>query len=175
MTHGRDGVQRTRMTNQAIGEHMMSEVLTSLIGITVFWFRRIEQREAHGVIIWFIPTIAGVGEQCNAIITLAVGEICPLMRIHFEEIITVVTAFHTTKADVIGGFGIAHAKRKLSLEQRIQRTPVHFVLKVDSFSQIPLIEMNVLHDVRFAILFLDCQRLAQRTFFRRDFYSIMHR
>ena len=87
------------------------------------------------------------------------------MRIHFEEIITVVAALHTTKTDVIGSFGIAHAKRKLSLEQRIQRTPVHFVFKVDSFCQITLIEMNVLHDIRFAILFLDCQRLAQRSFF----------
>ena len=118
------------MPLDAVGEHMMSEILSSLIGIAALRLGRIKQREAQRAVIGLVPSIAGVVEQGDAIGPRTVGEVGPLMGIDLEQIVLVVATAHMAQTDVISGFLVGHIQCELGFEQGVERAPVDHVLDI---------------------------------------------
>ena len=170
-----NSIKLTLMTYQTISEHMMTEVLTGLISIATTGLWRIEQGQAQSVVGGFIPTVARIVEQCHTIVALAVGQVGPLVGIHLETVIAVVTTAHATQTDIVGSLSISYTKWELSLKQGIERTPVDLVLKIDAIGLCTLVQMDALDDVALAIFLLNHQCLAQSAWLNRDLYTIVNR
>ena len=170
-----NSIKLTLMTYQTISEYMMTEVLTGLIGITTTRLWRIEQRQTQGIVGGLIPTVARIVKQGNTIIALAVGQVGPLVGIHLETVIAVVTTAHATQTDIVGSLSISYTKWELNLKQGIERTPVYLVLKIDTIGLCTLVQMDALNDVALAIFLLDNQSLSQATRQDGNLYSIVNR
>ena len=66
-TGGLCHIQRTLVADDAIGEHMVSLVLMSLINEVVAGLRGIEQREAQRVVVGLVPAVAAVIQNGHTI------------------------------------------------------------------------------------------------------------
>ena len=167
-------VERPLMPNDAVGKHMMSEILTGLVGIATLGLGRIKQREAQRAVIGLVPSISGVVEQGDAIGPRTVGEVGPLMGIDLEQIVLVVATAHMSQTNVIGSLLVCHIQRELGLEQGIERAPVDHVLDIYPVGQVALIEMDALHDIRFAIALAHDKCLTERTLLDGELDIIAH-
>ena len=154
---------------------MVTKVLLGLIGIVTLHFWRIEQRQTHGVVVRFIPSIAGIVEDGNTILPRTVGKISPLVSINLKQVVAVIAALHVAKTDIVGCLRIADIQGELGFEQSIQRAPVNLVLKIDTLRFSTFVEVYALSDFRLAIFLFYNECLTQRSRLHADFHPIVYR
>ncbi len=68
---GIDHVERSLVTHDAVGKHMVTLVLVSLVDISAVGLGRIEQRQAQRVVVGLVPAVARVVEDGDAVLYLA--------------------------------------------------------------------------------------------------------
>ena len=146
LSHQR-AVESAIVSHKRIGEMMLALVLTSLI-VVVACARRMEQGEAYGVVVRFVPTIFSIVEHGQTARAIGSREIGPLLRYHFVGCVGVIAAIHSAYAQVVSSFAVGKSHRKFHFQQRVGFLPIDFVIYIDAVGLSALVEADVLHYAR---------------------------
>ena len=155
---------------------MLALVLAGLI-IVIACARSVEQSEAYGVVVRFVPTIFSIVEHGQTARAIGSREVGPLLRYHLVGCVGVIAAIHCTYAQVVSSFAIGKSHRKFHFKQRVGFLPVDFVIYIDAVGLSALVEADVLHYARASgaecALYAQCG--AQFTIFHKCDASIGYR
>ena len=146
--------ESSRMRQQTISKCMITEVLTILISITAFGFRRMKQSQPDCMIIRFIPTVLTVIQDRYAIGTVCIRQVCPILCIYFIGCLRIISSFNTSDTQVIGCFGIWDTQRELSFQQSIGRLPVYFIVEINTVGTATFIQTDILFEYGLSVTFL---------------------
>ena len=144
---------------------MVALVLLVLIAVATLCLRSMQQCQTEGIIVWLVPTVLGIVHHGYPVIVALVGQVGPIMRVHFVCIDLVVASFYVTDTQVVSSLFVVHAQWEFGLQQSIGRVPVDFVVEVDTIGQCTFVQTDVLTELGIAVLLFYAQSLTQSTVF----------
>ncbi len=154
-------VQCTGVRQQAISKTVEAKVLAVLIGVVILCLRRMEQCQTDCIVVRLIPSVLAVVEHRDTIAVSFVGQVCPILSIHFVGGDRVVAALYTSDTQVVGGFRVRYTQGEFGFQQGVGRLPVYFVIEVDTVGTRAFEQADILFEDRLAMAFLHAKGFSQ--------------
>ena len=160
---GRGAVQRARMAHDGIGEGMGTDIQRVLVDVALGSAGRVQEREPEGIVGRFVPAVAAVAQNRDAVAAVFRGDVGPLLGGDLIGDVRVVSAPDEAQAEVITGLRGAEGERKTGLQEGALVLPVDVVLDIDPVVRGPVIEDDPLGEGGLLVAAVHPQDSHQRT------------
>ena len=116
LLYGDSLVKSAGMTHQTVCKAMMTEVLAILVSIILVCFGGMQQSQAEGVVVRFVPTVFAVIQDRHTIVSTTVSQIGPILCIDFIGSLRIVAPLHASKSQIVSSFRICYVQGEFGLQ-----------------------------------------------------------